>query len=103
MNKNLRAGLILAGIIAGVLILAFAAQAAGLSGSNYAGMPYWGAMMGQAANSSAMWSMMGGQYGGMMGSQYGGRNGYMMDVTNMPHHNGSEGSDVNCPFQTQQP
>ncbi len=99
MNKNLRTGLTLAGVIVGVLILAFAAQAAGLRGNNYAGMPYWGAMMGPAANGSAMWSMMGGQYGSMMG----GRNGYMMDVTNMPHHNGRGGNDLNCPWQTQQP
>ncbi len=107
MNKNLKAGLIVGGVVVAVLTIAFVANAAGLT--NYAGMPYRQQMF-QGANGYGMQGgMMGGQNGGMMGSQYGGmmggQYGRMMDFDSMPHRNwsGTDGQEPweNCPYFNQ--
>lgn len=100
MNKNLQTGLILVGVIAAMLVLAFVAQAAGLN-SPTARMPYGGAMgqygAGMMANmQGAQAGMMGGTQGGnMMGGTQG---GYMMNPDQMPHGDGQQ----DCPYFQEQ-
>lgn len=111
MNKKLRNSLILGGLVLSVFVLAFAAQAAGLSRSNYASMPFGVGMMNGYQNGSAYGSMMGGQNGntygymmsGMINMMGNSQNGHMMDINNMPHHNGTGTGSQDCPYLNQQP
>lgn len=105
MNKNLKAVLIIGGVVVGVLAVAFVANAAGLT-TNYGYMPYRQQMMQGAFGNGWQGDMMGG--GGMMGNMaymMGGQNGYMMDFDNMPHRNWtSEDGQTpweNCPYYNQ--
>lgn len=96
MNKNLKAGLIVSGVVVGLLAVAFVANAAGLI-PYFPGMPYRQQMM-QGAYGGWGGGMMGGWGGGMMG---GGR-GHMTNFADMPHHNWttSDGQTPweNCPY-----
>ena len=92
MDKNVKAGLIIVGVLVGLLAVAFIAQAAGLTG-NYASMPYRQMMSGNSMIGGGMMRMMA---GGMMGGQS------MMDPNTMPHRNWtSEDGQApweNCPY-----
>jgi hypothetical protein len=107
MNKNLKAALIIGGVVVSLLAVAFVANAAGLT-SNFASMPYRQHMQGP----SGAWQggMMGGSYNGMMGGSYGigmmgAQNGRMMDFDKMPHRNWTSSDDQapweNCPYFNQ--
>jgi len=101
MNKDLRTGLILVGVVAAILLLAFAAQAAGLTQANWANMPY-GGQMGAAG---AMQRMGGVGMLSMMGSVGGAlqNGGHMMDFDQMPHMNqAGDGQPYNCPYDQEQ-
>lgn len=87
MDKNLKAGLIVVGVLVALLAVGFVANAAGFA-YNYANLPYSQMMRGSSWQGGMMGgygSMMGGNYqGGMMGgnwqrgimgSQYGGMMG----------------------------
>ena len=89
MNKNLRSGLILGGIVVGILVLAIAAQAAGWANGRYANMPY-GYMMNQAAGGRGIWqgANMRGAMASMM-NQWGIDGTF--DLDNMPCLNGQAG------------
>ena len=100
MDKNLKAGLIVVGVIVGLLAVALVANAAGLT-TNYAGTPYRQMMQG----GNWQGGMMGGNYGGMMGGYRGGMmGGYgpMMDFDDMPcrYWTGTDGQQPyqSCPY-----
>jgi hypothetical protein len=106
MNKNLKAGLIVGGVAVGLLVLAFAANAAGLT-MNYANMPFRQQMM-QGAGGWQGSMMGGGSAGGMMGNMMymmGGQAGHMMDFDDMPHRNWTSADGQapweNCPYFNQ--
>jgi len=105
MNKNLKAGLVVGGVVVAVLAIAFVANAAGFT-MNYANMPYRQQMF-QGANGMQGSMMSGGMGGGMMAnmiSMMSGQNG-QIDFDNMPHHNwtGADGQEPweNCPYFNQ--
>ena len=89
MNKNLRSGLILGGIVVGILVLAIAAQAAGWANGRYANMPYR-YMMNQAAGGRGTWqgANMRGAMASLM-SQWGTDGTF--DLDDMPCLNGQAG------------
>ncbi len=88
MNKSLKAGLIVGGVVVALLAVAFVANAAGLT-SNFASMPYRQHMQGA----------LGGWQGNMMGGGYGTG---MMDFDNMRHRNWTSSENQapweNCPY-----
>ncbi len=113
MNKNLKAGLIVIGVLVVLLAAGFVANAAGFT-YNYANMPYSQMMRGGSWQGGMMGSyggMMGGNYqGGMMGGSWqggmmGGNYGPRMDFDDMPCRNsaGTEGqqSSPSCPYFNQ--
>jgi len=106
MNKNVKAVLIIGGVVVAILAVAFVADAAGLT-TNYGYMPYRQQMMQGAYGWQG--GMMGGNYGGMMGGGYGGMmggwSGRMMDFDDMPYRNlvreDSQSPWENCPYHNQ--
>lgn len=104
MNKNLKAGLIIGGVLVGLLAVGFIANAAGLT-TSYVGMPYRQQMM-RGAYGGWGGGMMGGYYGGSwQGGMMGGRQGNMMDFDDMPHRNWTSSDGIapweDCPYFNQ--
>ncbi|MEX1248856.1 MAG: hypothetical protein WEA61_10285 [Anaerolineales bacterium] len=105
MNKELRTGLVIVGVIVALVLVAYAAQAAGLTSASQYGMPGYGMQGGFAGMGRG--GMMGGFQGsgyGMMAMMGGGRfGGVMMDPSQMPHWN-QDGTPnfENCPYWQQQ-
>lgn len=113
MNKNLKAVLIIGGVVVAILAIAFVAEAAGLN--TYARLPYWQRMMqgvygngwqggmmgGYGGMMGGYGGMMGGNYGGMMGGQWsGGMGPYMMGGPNGQYHCNWTGTDGQAPWES---
>jgi hypothetical protein len=83
MNKDLRTGLILIGVVVAVLLLAYGAQAAGLGSSD-----------------NAPFGMQRGWMGGTRGAAGMAGRGHMMNFDQMPHWNqtGETPPFENCPY-----
>lgn len=107
MNKTLQSGLVIVGVVIAVLLVAYAAQAAGLTSNPRYGMQGGFAGMGQSGMMAGFQGSSVGMGAGMMAMMHGGQNGQMgamMDSSQMPHSNlDSSGNYENCPhLQDQQ-
>ena len=93
MNKDLRTGLILVGVVVAVLVLAFAAQAAGLTQSRWTNGFYGGQMARAMQGFGGMGGMMsGGAF------QYGAGFGHMVNFDQMPHGDLDGDGQPDCPY-----
>lgn len=112
MDKTLRTGLVIVGVVSALVLVAFATQAAGLTSNARFSMPGYGmqgsfagggGMMGsfQGSANAAFGGMQASMMSGMMAMVHGGNYGQFgtMDMSQMPHHNqDSSGNFENCPY-----
>jgi hypothetical protein len=92
MSKELRTGLVIVGVVVAILLVAYAAQAAGLTSTT--ALPY----RAQAGVGMGPGGAMMARGSGMMGGGF--RAGHMMDPDQMPHRGlgGPDGQFENCPY-----